>query len=144
MSNNYDIDRFVKMHEKYYETALKEIKEGKKQSHWIWYIFPQLKDLGYSDTAKYYGMSGTQEAEEYWNNDYLRNHMLEICGELLKLNDTADNIMGWPDNMKLRSSMTLFNEAIPEEEIFKRVLDKFYNGELDPMTIELLNRIMNR
>ena len=135
----YDIDRFVHMHELYFSTALNEIKSRKKRSHWMWYIFPQLKGLGNSSTSHYYGISGIEEANEYWNNKYLKNNMLEILTELFKLNDNIDNIFGYPDNLKLKSCMTLFGCSIKYESIFQDILDKFYNGEKDEKTLTLLD-----
>ena len=134
----YDIDRFVKMHELYFSTALNEIKSGKKRSHWMWYIFPQLKGLGNSSTSHYYGISGIEEVKEYWNNQYLKNNMLEILAELIQLNDSVDNIFGYPDNLKLKSCMTLFDYSIKSESIFSDILDKFYNGQRDNKTLSLL------
>ena len=84
----YDIDRFIKMQELYYEIALSEIKDGYKRTHWIWYIFPQLKGLGQSYNSEYYGFDGVDEVIEYMRNPYLRNNMIEICNELYKLDDS--------------------------------------------------------
>ena len=135
----YDIDRFVEMHELYYPVALVEIKDGHKRSHWMWYIFPQLKGLGHSQKSEYYGLSNVEEVKEYMNNEYLKNNTFEICNELLKLNDDIDNIFGYPDNLKLKSSMTLFEYAFPNEKLFKNIIDKFYNGERDITTLNILN-----
>lgn len=135
----YNTDRFVEMHELYYSVALTEIKDGHKRSHWMWYIFPQLKGLGHSAKSEYYGLSCSEEAKEYMSNKYLRNNTLEICSELLKLDADIDNIFGYPDNLKLKSSMTLFEYVLPEEKLFKSIIDKFYNGERDELTLELLN-----
>ncbi len=134
-----NIDRFVEMHELYYPVALREIQDGYKRSHWMWYIFPQLKGLGHSSKSEYYGIDGLKEAKEYMNNEYLRHNMIEICNELIKLDDSVDNIFGYPDNLKLNSSMTLFEYAIPEEKIFGKIIDKFYNGKRDKNTINILN-----
>lgn len=139
----YNIDRFVEMHKEYYETALQEIKNGYKRSHWMWYIFPQLKGLGYSSKSEFYGLTGVEEAKQYMNNDYLKNNMYEICKELLKLDDNIDNIFGYPDNLKLKSSMTLFEYAIPDSLIFKEIIDKFYNGNRDEKTLEILKNSNN-
>lgn len=135
----YNIDRFVEMHKEYYETALQEIKNGYKRSHWMWYIFPQ-KELGRSLTSKFYGLDGIEEAKEYMSNSYLKNNMLEICNELLKQDGDIKYIMGYPDYLKLNSSMTLFENAFPEEKIFSKVIDKFYNGKRDKTTIEIISK----
>ena len=134
----YNTDRFIEMHELYYPVALAEIKDGHKRSHWMWYIFPQLKGLGHSSKSEYYGLSCIEEVKEYMSNEYLRNNTLEICNELLKLNDDIDNIFGYPDNLKLKSSMTLFEYSLPNEKIFRDIIDKFYNGERDEITISML------
>lgn len=124
----YNTNRFIEMHELYYPVALAEIKDGHKRSHWMWYIFPQLKGLGHSSRSDYYGLSGIKEVKEYMSNKYLRNNTLEICNELLKINDEIDNIFGYPDNLKLKSSMTLFEYSLPNEKVFGNIIDKFYNG----------------
>lgn len=136
----YDIDRFIKMQELYYEVALLEIKDGYKRTHWIWYIFPQLKGLGQSYNSEYYGIDGVDEVIEYMKNPYLRNNMIEICNELYKLNDSIENIFGYPDYLKLNSCMTLFEYSIQEEKIFGKIIDKFYNGKRDRVTLETLGK----
>jgi uncharacterized protein (DUF1810 family) len=105
------LERFRKAQKNSYDTALREIKNGQKRSHWMWYIFPQIAGLGYSQTAQYYAIADLDE---------------------------ATHVMGWPDDLKLRSSMTLFALADPECDVFRNVLDKFYGGEMDERTIELL------
>ena len=123
-----------------YEQALKEIKKGRKTSHWIWYIFPQIAGLGFSSTSKYYSIKDKNEAIEYLKNNTLKNRLIEICEALLSLeSDDATYVMGYPDDLKLKSSMTLFSE-VSDIDVFKKVLDKFYNGEKDEMTILLLNK----
>lgn len=134
----YNIDRFVEMHKEYYETAFQEIKNGYKRSHWMWYIFPQLKELGSSSTSKFYGLDGIEEVKEYMENSYLKNNMLEICNELLKQDEDIKYIMGYPDYLKLNSCMTLFEYAFPEEKIFSKMIDKFYNGKRDNLTLDIL------
>lgn len=139
----YDIDRFIKMQELYYEVALSEIKDGYKRTHWIWYIFPQLKGLGQSYNSEYYGLDSVNEVIEYMRNPYLRNNMIEICNELYKLDDSIENIFGYPDYLKLNSCMTLFEYSIPEKKIFGKIIDKFYNGKRDRVTLEMLERNNN-
>lgn len=136
----YDIDRFIKMQELYYEIALSEIKDGYKRTHWIWYIFPQLKGLGQSYNSKYYGLDSVDEVIEYMKNPYLRNNMIEICNELYKLDDSIENIFGYPDYLKLNSCMTLFEYSIQGEKIFGKIIDKFYNGKRDRVTLEMLEK----
>lgn len=134
----FSLDRFRSAHAGSYETALQEIKAGRKQSHWMWYIFPQIQGLGHSTMAMYYEIQSKAEAVEYWNDSMLRSHMVEICQELLKLEESIDWIMGYPDNLKLRSCMTLF-WLVTGERLFKNVLDKFYGGELDEYTVQKLH-----
>lgn len=137
---NFNLDRFIKAQERYYHTALLEIKAGRKQTHWIWYIFPQIKGLGHSDTAQYYSIQNINEAKAYLNNKYLYTNLIEICNELLNLKtNNAMEVMGFPDNLKLFSSMTLFHLISPNEPIFEKVLNKHYNGKLDNTTIRLCN-----
>ncbi len=133
--------RFLEAQKRDYERALREIRAGQKQSHWIWYIFPQMKELGYSSMAKYYGIRDLDEAKAYLAEPTLRAHLIEICGALLALK-TGDPhaVMGYPDDLKLRSSMTLFREVEPECPIFQQVLDKYFNGEPDPKTLSLLHK----
>ena len=136
----YNINRFVDMHKLNYEVALQEIKNGYKRSHWMWYIFPQLKDLGKSSTSEFYGIENTDEVKEYMGNDYLKNNMLEICNELLKQNENIRYIMGYPDYLKLNSCMTLFEYVFPKEEVFTKVIDKFYKGKRDNITLNILKK----
>lgn len=132
------IDRFIKAQEKSYNQALEEIKNGRKRSHWIWYIFPQLKGLGSSEISRYYAIRSRNEAEEYIKHPVLGSRLIEISNELLKLDtNNADDVMGWPDNMKLKSSMTLF-ALVSDNDVFRRVLDKFFDGEMDEFTVQNL------
>ena len=133
------IQRFIDAQEKDYDTALQEIKNGKKRSHWIWYIFPQIDGLGLSTISKYYSIKDYNEAIEYISNEILLNHLIEISNELLNVNtNNIDDIMDEPDDMKLRSCMTLFSEILPENDVFNKVLDKYYNGIKDENTIKIL------
>ncbi len=135
----YDLDRFKKAQAEDYETALEEIKRGRKESHWIWYIFPQLKELGFSSTAKYYGIDGLDEAKAYMADAELRRNLLEITDALLRQPDKdIHRVMGSPDDLKLRSCMTLFEAAAPDCSVFGEVLDRFYGGERDDATLNLL------
>ena len=134
----YDLSRFHKAQQGSYETALAEIRSGRKCSHWIWYIFPQIQGLGFSSTAQYYAIENLEEAKAYLADPVLRERLLEISNALLAL-DSCDpsEVMGYPDDLKLRSSMTLFSLAEPECTVFRDVLDKFYNGQEDSRTIAL-------
>jgi uncharacterized protein (DUF1810 family) len=134
----YDLSRFHKAQQGSYETALAEIRSGRKRSHWIWYIFPQIQGLGFSSTAQYYAIENLEEAKAYLADPVLRERLLEISNALLAL-DSCDpsEVMGYPDDLKLRSSMTLFSLAEPECTVFRDVLDKFYDGQEDSRTIAL-------
>ena len=135
------INRFLKAQEGDYDVALREIRAGRKQSHWIWYIFPQLKGLGRSSTSEYYGIRDLDEAREYLAEPILRKHLLEISEALLTLpSNDAEDVMGFPDNLKLRSSMTLFALVEPSCMVFQRVLDKFFGGKRDKRTVELCEK----
>ena len=135
-----ELERFIRAQEYNYSDALQEIKNGQKTSHWMWYVFPQIKGLGQSDTAKWYAIRDLQEAKDYLNNEILSNRLKEICNVLLELDcNDAYKIFGSPDYMKLKSSMTLFEIAAPENKIFSKVLDKYFNGERDQKTIKIIS-----
>ena len=113
------LDRFLTAQQDSYKTALREIQGGQKISHWMWYIFPQIAGLGYSQMAQYYAIRDIEEAKEYLKNDVLRRRLLEISQALLETeSDDAAYVMGWPDDLKLKSSMTLFLLAEPECQVF--------------------------
>ena len=134
-----DLSRFHQAQKYDYDIALQEIKNGRKESHWMWYIFPQIQGLGYSSTAQYYAISDMAEAKAYLKDNVLRCRLVEISQALLDLpaNDAME-VFGVPDNMKLRSSMTLFSMAAPEISVFQKVLDKFFAGQPDRRTLEIL------
>lgn len=138
MSAKNILTKFITAQKEDFDMALAEIKNGRKESHWIWYIFPQIAGLGRSATSEYYAIQNLSEAKIYLENEYLRNNLLTICRALLDLKtDNAEEVLGWIDAMKLKSSMTLFTLAEPKETIFKAVLDKFFRGELDEKTVEI-------
>lgn len=135
----YDLNRFITAQQNNYKTALDEIKAGYKRSHWMWYIFPQISGLGHSAMAKKYEIVNLEEAKLYIDNDYLRNNLIEISQALLDCgNDDIEDIMGFPDNFKLCSCMTLFEIVAPEENVFGEVLEKFFDGQRDKRTLELV------
>lgn len=134
------VERFVKAQEESYGQALMEIKNGRKRSHWMWYIFPQLKGLGRSETARYYGIENRAEAKAYLAHPLLGMRLLEISGELLKFESSdARAVFGRPDDLKLKSSMTLFY-LVGGNPTFKAVLDKYFGGALDEITVNLLDK----
>lgn len=131
----YDLERFVEAQNMVYDMALQEIKEGQKRGHWIWFIFPQIKGLGHSYNSEYYGISGTKEAKAYLEHPLLGARLREISQAMLDCgNPSADDILGFPDVLKVRSCMTLFDMVSPND-IFKQVLDKYYEGKLCDKTI---------
>ena len=134
-----DLSRFVEAHDRSYSRALEEIREGRKQSHWMWYIFPQIVGLGLSSTSRVSAIADLEEARAYMQHPMLGAHMIEICGVLLGLSvNDAEDVMGYPDDLKLRSSMTLFSQAVPSVKIFQQVLDKYFDGKMDQKTLEIL------
>lgn len=135
----YDVSRFREAHDKDYKKALSEVKAGYKRSHWMWYIFPQILGLGMSRTSVFYAIADLGEARAYMQDPVLGAHMIELCEALLALetNDAVE-VFDWPDDMKLKSSMTLFEKAVPDQELFGKVLDKFFGGERDEKTLQLI------
>ena len=134
-----DLERFVDAQAGTYEQALRELRRGRKTSHWMWWIFPQVAGLGMSSTSREYAVGDLAEAEAYVRHDVLGPRLLECCRLLLDLEDvTAEEVLGSIDAMKLRSSMTLFAHADPAEGDFRDVLDRYYDGHEDERTVRLL------
>lgn len=137
-------DIFIKAQNPIYQTVLEELKNGRKESHWIWFIFPQVKGLGHSFESDFFGIESLGEAKEYWNNDTLRERYLECCNALLSLEENNPaKVMGYTDSMKLRSSLTLFVEAT-DNLVVKQTLDKFYNGVKDDLTLTILKEMAGK
>lgn len=135
------LDRFIDAQDRDYAQALREIQNGKKQGHWIWYIFPQLKGLGYSETSKFYAINDVQEATDYLTHPVLGSRLIEISNALLATEGrSALQIMGRPDDAKLRSSMTLFGLVEDADPVFQAVLETFFNGRADRKTLMLTGR----
>jgi uncharacterized protein (DUF1810 family) len=134
-----DLTRFLAAQEKDYATALSEIKSGRKRSHWMWYIFPQIAGLGFSETSKFYALKDQREAEAYLQDSILGSRLIEISKALLELEDNhATRVFGSPDDMKLKSSMTLFGSLPGADPVFGQVLAKYFNGMQDWETLRLL------
>lgn len=135
----YDFSKFHKAQENDYQRALAEMKAGRKTTHWIWYIFPQLKALGRSRTAVYYGIENLAEAKAYLEDEILHGRLIEISQAVAELpEENITYIMGGhPDDYKLCSCMTLFHLADPTIDVFKKVLDKYFGGKLDEKTVNL-------
>ena len=138
----YDLSRFHRAQARDYAQALAEIRAGRKRSHWIWYIFPQILGLGFSTTSEFYAIRDLGEAKAYLADPVLRARLLEISGALLELDSSDPSaVMGYPDDLKLKSSMTLFELAEPDCPVFPAVLEKFYGGERDRRTIRLAREL---
>ena len=141
MGEAIDLDRFVAAQDSAgsYQQALSELRAGRKRSHWIWYVFPQVKGLGMSPTSQRFGIDGLQEAQAYLAHPVLGPRLLECARTLLDL-DGSDPvaIFGSLDAMKVRSSMTLFARADPTQPVFSAVLDRYFGGEADPATLDRL------
>jgi uncharacterized protein (DUF1810 family) len=132
------LDRFVEAQAGTYDTALAELSAGRKRTHWMWFVLPQLAGLGSSPAARRYAIAGLGEAREYLAHPVLGPRLAEAARALLGVEGrSAGQILGHPDDLKLRSSMTLFAEAADDPGLFRAVLDKYYDG-LDPRTLELL------
>lgn len=136
---DYTLQRFLDAQQEDYGQALAEVKNGKKRSHWIWYIFPQLKGLGMSYNSQYYGISGREEAKAYLEHPVLGARLREITKALLDQHDVSvQKIFGSLDAMKVLSSMTLFREVATDDDLFSQVIDKYYQGIPDWRTVEKL------
>ena len=135
------LNRFLEAQKIMYETALEEIKKGEKESHWIWYIFPQRRCLGRSSRAHYYGIADRAEAEQYFNHQILGSRIREITEALLAhRNKTASEIFGEIDAIKVRSCMTMFDYLSPCD-IFSEILDSFYESERCELTLKVMQQI---
>lgn len=133
------LDRFLDAQRGDYAAALAEVRRGRKTSHWMWYIFPQIAGLGQSSTARYYSIRDLEEAREYYAHPVLGQRLREISGVLLELRGSDPvAVFGGIDSMKLKSSMTLFAMAAPDDPLFRQVLDKYYGGEQDALTLRIL------
>jgi uncharacterized protein (DUF1810 family) len=134
-----DLKRFIDGQEKNYANALAEIKNGRKRTHWMWYVFPQIAGLGFSQTTRFYAISDLAEAENYLAHAVLGARLIEISNALLEIKGkTANQIFGNPDDLKLKSSMTLFGTLKITNPVFQQVLDKYFGGEKDEKTLLLI------
>jgi uncharacterized protein (DUF1810 family) len=141
MNDHFDLERFVTAQHPVYDRVLKELRAGRKTSHWMWYVFPQLRGLGWTPTARHYGIASMDEARAYLAHPVLGSRLLECVGLVLTLRGpTAGQIFGYPDVLKFRSCLTLFSTAAPEVEVFPAALARYYGGEADALTLERLSR----
>ncbi|MVN23090.1 DUF1810 domain-containing protein [Mucilaginibacter arboris] len=138
MPKETSLKRFIDAQQTDYQTALTEIKNGRKRSHWMWYIFPQIQGLGFSETSRFYAIKDVAEAEEFLKHPVLGDRLISISKELLKLNtNNASQIFGSPDDLKLKSCMTLFASLQSTNPVFQAVLEKFFNGSKDHKTLQI-------
>jgi len=138
---DFNLNRFVEAQEDTYQRALGEIKRGRKQSHWMWFIFPQIEGLGHSSTARFYAIKNGDEAKAYLNHSVLGARLTECSQVLLRIKgQSASEIFGYPDDLKLRSCMTLFASVSEPESVFSRVLRQYFEGQPDQRTIDLLKK----
>ena len=139
MINPFNLDRFIDAQASVFSQVLDELHEGSKRTHWIWFIFPQLKGLGHSPTSLFYSLESLEEAEAYERHPLLGPRLFE-CTRLVNLVKGRNllQIFGTPDDLKFRSSMTLFARAAEDPTVFQEALKKYFNGEGDPLTLKLL------
>lgn len=139
MNDPYDLRRFIEAQQRTYDEALAELRRGRKVGHWMWFIFPQIAGLGSSPTAQRYAISSLDEARAYLSDPVL-GPRLRACTQAVTQHagHSAHEIFGAPDDLKFRSSMTLFAEAAPADPIFMQALETFFKGERDPLTLEKL------
>jgi uncharacterized protein (DUF1810 family) len=139
MDDEHNLDRFITAQAAVFADVLDELRDGEKRSHWIWFIFPQLRGLGRSEMAEFYGIASLAEAEAYARHPLL-GPRLEQCTRLVNAVEGRPirQIFGSPDDLKFRSSMTLFARAAPEAQVYRQALDKYFAGEADTRTLELL------
>jgi uncharacterized protein (DUF1810 family) len=140
----YDLKRFLSAQEGVYERALAELKGGQKRTHWMWFIFPQIDGLGYSPTAKRYSIKSMEEAGQYLDHAVLGKRLLECTEAVVALKGgSASEIFGYPDDLKFKSSMTLFEKIAGTGSLFSFALDKYCHGERDAATLRLLEKFIS-
>ncbi|MBV9066952.1 MAG: DUF1810 domain-containing protein [Methylobacteriaceae bacterium] len=140
MSDPYHLQRFVRAQEVNFESAREELRRGRKTTHWIWYVYPQVEGLGRSSTSQHFAIKSRQEALAYLAHPVLGPRLKECTGIVNALDGlSANQIFGSPDDMKFRSSMTLFHTVSPDIAVFKDALEKYFGGELDPRTLEIMH-----
>jgi uncharacterized protein (DUF1810 family) len=137
MATMSGLARFRSAQEGVYDQALAELRAGRKRTHWMWFVFPQIAGLGSSPAAQRYAIASLAEARAYLADPVLGPRLVECCTALLAVPErSAEQILGYPDDLKLRSSMTLFGLAAPESGVFQQVLDRYYDGKPDPRTLD--------
>jgi uncharacterized protein (DUF1810 family) len=137
--DQYNLNRFIEAQMTTYEGAMLELTRGRKESHWVWYIFPQIEGLGRSDTAKLYSIKSLEEGRAYLEHPVLGPRLIEACEILLNLKDASiDEVMGFPDDLKLLSSMTLFEFISGSNSIFTKMIELYFDDERDENSIKLI------
>ena len=137
--DQYNLNRFIEAQMTTYEGAMLELARGRKESHWVWYIFPQIKGLGRSDTAKLYSIKSLEEGRSYLEHSVLGPRLIKACEILLSLKDTSmDEVMGFPDDLKLLSSVTLFEAISEPNSIFTKIIEIYFDDERDKTSLEIL------
>jgi uncharacterized protein (DUF1810 family) len=140
--DEFNLDRFIEAQASSYEAAMFELSLGKKTGHWMWYIFPQIDGLGSTDVTKLYSIKSLKEASAYLEHPILGQRLIESCEILLNLDaPSISNVMGFPDDLKLRSSMTLFEYISKPDSIFKKVLTQYFDDNFDDASLEILKKI---
>ncbi|HYA85586.1 MAG TPA: DUF1810 domain-containing protein [Nitrospirota bacterium] len=135
----FGLSRFIRAQDEVYHHVITELKNGTKRTHWMWFIFPQIDGLGHSQTAEYYAIKSIDEARSYLNHPILGSRLIECTKAVLTIEGrSASEIFGYPDNLKLKSSMTLFASVTDPDSLFVRVLSKYFQGERDIRTLQLL------
>jgi uncharacterized protein (DUF1810 family) len=139
MDDPYNLQRFVEAQEPVYAQVCAELRQGRKTSHWMWFIFPQIRGLGSSETARYFAIANRQEATAYAEHPALGPRLRECTGLVLQVDDkSVEQIFGYPDNLKFHSSMTLFARTAEDNQVFLGALQKYFSGALDPQTLARL------
>ena len=140
--DQYNLSRFIEAQETTYRGAMLELARGRKDSHWIWYIFPQIDGLGNSETTKIFSIKSLEEGRAYLEHPLLGQRLVESCEILLTLKDKSINeVMGFPDDLKLLSSMTLFETFSESNSVFTRIIEVYFDGERDEATLEIIKSI---
>ena len=140
--DQYNLNRFIEAQMVIYEGAILELARGRKDSHWVWYIFPQIEGLGNSDTIKLYAIKSLEEGRAYLKHPVLGPRLIKACEILLSLKDASmDEVMGFPDDLKLLSSMTLFEALADSNSIFTKVIDVYFDSERDEISLKLIKEL---
>lgn len=141
----FDLSRFTSAQESIYDSVLAELRNGRKRTHWMWYIFPQIDGLGHSATSKHYAIKSIEEARQYLNHPVLGQRLLECAEAVFTIEGRSiSEIFGYPDDLKLKSSMTLFAYVAGPGSVFAGILDKYFNGEQDALTLQLLENLKEK